>query len=314
MEAATLRDHRQLANETVVPVKDVVFVRTLNGIGDTLNGLVTAYWLSAYLNATFSVCWPESEGVISWRVALAPPGCLAWKTQWERRTREFVLSWERGSQRSKAIEYAGLSMLVSEDTAFVRYEATSGGFYAAYGKGDWAALRTRPTLMLSSNRGITTFAYTDRTDKTGLSAWLRSRFTSPWSAAGSALRQVVRLAAPRPRDICVHYRAARMMAVPVEDIVACAATVGSSATRGSVKVFSDVGSRHLMVDLAIDPMAGLQASAGLRKANLTSVESLLDLRLNRGANMSSYTQPEPNPQEISSNHLCARYCRGTVRS
>ena len=171
MERATLRHHGDvILNDTVVPVKEVVFVRTLNGIGDSLNGLVTAYWLGAYLNASFLVCWPEAEGVIEWRVPTALQNCLAWKAQWERRTRESVLSWERGSQRTKAIEWAGLSLLLGEDTTFLRYEGTSNGFYQSYSRSDWAALRTRPTLMLSSNRGITTFAFGDRTDKTGLSA------------------------------------------------------------------------------------------------------------------------------------------------
>ena len=87
MQHAQLRDYREVAKEPVVPVRSVIFTRTLNGIGDTLNGLVTAYWISQYLNASFSVCWPEAKGVIAMRVPALSHNCTAWKAEWERQTR-----------------------------------------------------------------------------------------------------------------------------------------------------------------------------------------------------------------------------------
>ena len=59
-----------LLNEVVWPslaVQRLVFIRGTSGIGDSLNGLVSAYWLSHILGAELSLCWPEATHM-PWRV------------------------------------------------------------------------------------------------------------------------------------------------------------------------------------------------------------------------------------------------------
>ena len=81
-----------LLNEVVWPslaVQRLVFIRGTSGIGDSLNGLVSAYWLSHILGAELSLCWPEATHM-PWRVRLEPAGCVAPKARYERLARLLV--------------------------------------------------------------------------------------------------------------------------------------------------------------------------------------------------------------------------------
>ena len=119
-------------------------------------------------------------------------------------------------------------IFVTNDSATMRYDGTSALLYNIFGREDWSVLRKRSRLYLSTNRGMTTFAWTDkrpeRWDK--LSRWLNARYANPWSAAGAALREMLQLSNDTitnyDRPPCIHYRATRMLAAPLQNVMTCA--------------------------------------------------------------------------------------------
>ena len=82
----------------------VTFIRSLNGIGDSLNGLASAWLLSQFFGAEFSVCWPEAN--VSWAVPSLSAECITPKREWERRVISQVHgaknTWDKRNYRDQA--------------------------------------------------------------------------------------------------------------------------------------------------------------------------------------------------------------------
>ena len=95
----------------------VTFIRSLNGIGDSLNGLASAWLLSQFFGVEFSVCWPEAN--VSWAVPSLSAECITPKREWERRVISQVHgaknTWDKRNYRDQAWQ----QMLVWGSGAYV---------------------------------------------------------------------------------------------------------------------------------------------------------------------------------------------------
>lgn len=258
-----------LSNVTVeTTVERVIYIRSLNGIGDSLNGLASAYLLSQFLGASFTVCWPEAKHA-PWLVPLQTDArCTFPKRAWERHIRS-RLDTAVGNGRKRAARDSAWQQILEWDTgAFVQCGSNLGDFYAMYSSGNWSALRRKSRLFLSSHRGFLTIAWLSQKTRPPFANWLRSLLSTAdgersrrkepfytWLAMRLALRRVLRVAKPEPASCCVHYRHAVMQAVRLQNVLACASrpddkrdlsSGGPSCTQ--VRVFSDLHTAHLAID------------------------------------------------------------------
>jgi hypothetical protein len=205
-------------NETTVPVQRVVFIRSPTGIGDNLNGLVSGYWLSKALGANFSVCWPEIANTnVTWRIpTVIERECLEPKRRFEWLASELVLHASELAPRHSQYpqhfmrETMSLRLLVERDYAMLHFYAGSPHqVWGQFSSKRWARLRVRPTLYVSTNRGLTSFLhgkcqYTPQTCRSGQleSAVFRG---TPFQAFGAALGDILKLK-PTSGDVCMHQR------------------------------------------------------------------------------------------------------------
>ena len=187
-----------LLNEVVWPslaVQRLVFIRGTSGIGDSLNGLVSAYWLSHILGAELSLCWPEATHM-PWRVRLESAGCVAPKARYERLARLLVRHAPPGTKTQTASSLTG-RVLVEDNYSVARFNCGTRDL-PLWSRRKWARLRARPTLYLVANQGLTSWLWlhSKAAEFTDVARLLREHGSSPWDAAGAALRRM--LALPRP--------------------------------------------------------------------------------------------------------------------
>ena len=121
--AAAVTPHHRLS--------ELVFVRTVSGIGDSLNGLASSYLIARFLNASFTVCWPEvssAVGAVRWGVRTlgASSGCVQRKREWEELMLARVLAASpnrRSPRRVRARQLVWEQMVVGDDWAMLRVDA-----------------------------------------------------------------------------------------------------------------------------------------------------------------------------------------------
>jgi hypothetical protein len=224
-------------------VRRVVFVKwTKVGMGDNLNGLISAYWMSRWSNISLAICWPEGDGTLRrrpWRVARANAALCRALLRARQRLADLscdaLRAGHNGHLRVNAIghglrnvTWVGLSQC-GHTTEYYRR------FFSA--KHRWQ--ECDETLAISVNRGISSFVFADRSHP--WHAWLRAQHGTPWQAAGAALRQMIDTTAPpaAPSSSCLHYRSHLMLPLTLNQLVPCV----ENAT--SVRVFTDLVSRHL---------------------------------------------------------------------
>jgi hypothetical protein len=274
-----------LSLQKTVPVLRVIYVRQLAGIGDNLNGLITAYWVAQLLNASLELCWPEAADRVTWRIPVHRGGeCLtskrAFESHWSRHLAGVYTG--RGSNRTRKQSAGGEAMrmergfhfhflVTTPDAALLRCDCTSKLFdrhAMDNGVAGAAWLRKRPTLYLTTNRGMLSFAFDDVTKagapRTQLTRLLRERFASPWRAAAYTLQELIALpssGASPGNDTCLHLRHGRTAAatrgaeLPYRELLECA----TRHAPPSIRVVTDLGSAHLDAD-AINGAAGLSVA------------------------------------------------------
>ena len=195
----------------------VVYVpNTGLGLGDRLNGLVTAYWTSRFMQRPLRVCWENAalpfrkhymamsrsqcDELVRTRLALVRA---------EKRT-DFLYEHEgsngptlfvscsgtdrRGIRGSECGNYR-LPADFDMEAARVNTKSSSlkrSSSYLLY-KGIFRDvmrdMSQYETVVISLNRGITTSVWWEQED-TQQKEYLRSRFSSPWAAFGHALLDV----------------------------------------------------------------------------------------------------------------------------
>ena len=227
----------------------VTFIRSLNGIGDSLNGLASAWLLSQFFGVEFSVCWPEAN--VSWAVPSLSAECITPKREWERRVISQVHgaknTWDKRNYRDQAWQ----QMLVWGSGAYVGVGKVSLDFYKLYSKANWSALRRRPHLFVSSHRGfiaesLRMYGFRNRSiNEINFGRWLHDSFHPrvagpasgaelalpgkgrgktmlPWRVFRHALRNVLRVPPREPSSCCVHFRQRLLGAVKLQDVISCA--------------------------------------------------------------------------------------------
>ena len=207
-------------------VVELVFV-TLSeryGLGDSLAGLASAFWIAWSLGARLRVCWPKgSEGHNEVAAAMrAEYGCTrahandaaALKPEYFRRAYRYA-KYDRDVAQTFVMRGRSFAFVTTD---FAGMRANRRVWYRSHCRRDFARLRSRPRLYISTNRGILVQAYADNQSRLG--AHLRKHFASAYDAAGFALRAVL---TPLPRSpmACVHIRSALTLA-PIGHILECA--------------------------------------------------------------------------------------------
>lgn len=251
--AHTQAKEEHASPDGIVMVKEVVHVALSNqyGLGDSLNGLVTAYWIAWALDARLIVCWPPgSQGFGELPIRPAHHCSQQHAAHAAELNKEYALrGYDAGYKVNSAQRFvmrgANFSFVSSDSILQVDRKV----WYQAHCQDDFWRLRSRPRLYLSTNRGIMVRAFYDM-DDSRLGAYLRRTYASPFDAAGAALRAILQLR-PRQPVACLHIRSALTFA-GIDDLMGCVLEreqmfPAAGAALG-IRIFSDIGTGHLRYD------------------------------------------------------------------
>ena len=231
----------------------VVYVpNTGLGLGDRLNGLVTAYWTSRFMQRPLRVCWENAalpfrkhymvmsrsqcDELVRTRLALVR----------EKKRTDFLYEHEGSNGPTLFVSCSGTDRRGNRGSECGNYRlpddfdmeaarvTTSGGLKGALSyllyKGIFRDvmrdMSQYETVVISLNRGITTSVWGEQED-TQQKAYLRSRFSSPWAAFGHALLDVfdmdeqIQRTDHKGHDLsCFHHRSL-LTTSPLESYLAC---------------------------------------------------------------------------------------------